>query len=310
MNRQKSRPSGGLEAFNRVSPTTNILFSLLFALLALLCILPVVFVTVISFSSADSITRLGYSFFPDKWSLEAYRFLWDSRKMIGSAFGISILVTAVGTLLGLYLTASMGYVLSRPSYRLRGLLTWMVFIPMIFSGGLVATYNVYTTVLRIHNSVWVLILPLAVSSFNVTICRTFFRTTVPDSVIESARIDGAGQLRIFFQIVVPISLPVLATVGLFLTFGYWNDWWLSLMYISDKNLFSLQAVLMNVEKNIEYLASNASQVGSSAAEYAAKMPRESMRMAMAVIIIAPIACAYPFFQRYFVTGLTIGAVKG
>ena len=236
MNRQKSRPSGGLEAFNRVSPTTNILFSLLFALLALLCILPVVFVTVISFSSADSITRLGYSFFPDKWSLEAYRFLWDSRKMIGSAFGISILVTAVGTLLGLYLTASMGYVLSRPSYRLRGLLTWMVFIPMIFSGGLVATYNVYTTVLRIHNSVWVLILPLAVSSFNVTICRTFFRTTVPDSVIESARIDGATDYGILFKIVVPLVKPSLATVAILLFQNAWNSMEASSLFINTESL--------------------------------------------------------------------------
>ncbi len=300
----------GIEKFNRVHPVTNAVFTAVFAILALICIVPVIFIVIISFSSDTSIQQIGYSFIPQEWSLEAYSYLWNNREMIGRALVVSVVVTVVGCILGLYLTATMGYCLSRPNFKLKGFLTWVVFIPMIFSGGLVATYNVYTSVLHINNTLWVLILPLAVSSFNVTICKTFFRTTVPDEIIESAKIDGAPQLRIFFQIVVPISLPVLATIGLFLTFAYWNDWWLSLMYIDDRNLFSLQAVLMSVERNIEFLASNATSIGVSAAEYAANMPRESMRMAMAVVIILPIACAYPFFQKYFVSGLTIGAVKG
>ncbi|HIQ57946.1 MAG TPA: carbohydrate ABC transporter permease [Candidatus Merdivicinus intestinavium] len=300
----------GIEKFNRVHPVTNAVFTAVFAILALICIVPVIFIVIISFSSDTSIQQIGYSFIPQEWSLEAYSYLWNNREMIGRALVVSVVVTVVGCILGLYLTATMGYCLSRPNFKLKGFLTWVVFIPMIFSGGLVATYNVYTSVLHINNTLWVLILPLAVSSFNVTICKTFFRTTVPDEIIESAKIDGAPQLRIFFQIVVPISLPVLATIGLFLTFAYWNDWWLSLMYIDDRNLFSLQAVLMSVERNIEFLASNATSIGVSAAKYAANMPRESMRMAMAVVIILPIACAYPFFQKYFVSGLTIGAVKG
>ena len=301
---------GGSDKFDRVHPVTNAVFTAVFAILALICIVPVIFIVIISFSSDTSIQQIGYSFIPQEWSLEAYSYLWNNREMIGRALVVSVVVTVVGCILGLYLTATMGYCLSRPNFKLKGFLTWVVFIPMIFSGGLVATYNVYTSVLHINNTLWVLILPLAVSSFNVTICKTFFRTTVPDEIIESAKIDGAPQLRIFFQIVVPISLPVLATIGLFLTFAYWNDWWLSLMYIDDRNLFSLQAVLMSVERNIEFLASNATSIGVSAAEYAANMPRESMRMAMAVVIILPIACAYPFFQKYFVSGLTIGAVKG
>ena len=300
----------GIEKFNRVHPVTNAVFTAVFAILALICIVPVIFIVIISISSDTSIQQIGYSFIPQEWSLEAYSYLWNNREMIGRALVVSVVVTVVGCILGLYLTATMGYCLSRPNFKLKGFLTWVVFIPMIFSGGLVATYNVYTSVLHINNTLWVLILPLAVSSFNVTICKTFFRTTVPDEIIESAKIDGAPQLRIFFQIVVPISLPVLATIGLFLTFAYWNDWWLSLMYIDDRNLFSLQAVLMSVERNIEFLASNATSIGVSAAKYAANMPRESMRMAMAVVIILPIACAYPFFQKYFVSGLTIGAVKG
>ena len=288
----------GIEKFNRVHPVTNAVFTAVFAILALICIVPVIFIVIISFSSDTSIQQIGYSFIPQEWSLEAYSYLWNNREMIGRALVVSVVVTVVGCILGLYLTATMGYCLSRPNFKLKGFLTWVV------------TYNVYTSVLHINNTLWVLILPLAVSSFNVTICKTFFRTTVPDEIIESAKIDGAPQLRIFFQIVVPISLPVLATIGLFLTFAYWNDWWLSLMYIDDRNLFSLQAVLMSVERNIEFLASNATSIGVSAAKYAANMPRESMRMAMAVVIILPIACAYPFFQKYFVSGLTIGAVKG
>lgn len=299
-----------IEKFNRVSRPVNLLFSLIFLLLAFLCIVPAVFVVIISFSSQQSIQQIGYSFFPREWSLDAYRYLWNSREMIGRALLISIGVTIAGTAIGLFLTTSMGYVLSRNDFKIKSLFTWIVFIPMIFGGGLVATYNVYTGVLRISNKIWVLILPLAVSSFHVIISKTFFKTTIPDSIIESAKIDGASQLRIFFGIVLPVSLPLIATIGLFLCFGYWNDWWLSLMYIDNSKLYSLQAVLMSVEKNIDFLAQNAASLGVSAAEYAAKMPKESMRMAMAVLIVFPIACAYPFFQKYFISGLTIGAVKG
>lgn len=295
---------------NRTSSTTNLLFSFIFLLLSFICVIPVVFLVIISLSSQSSIDNKGYSFFPESFSLDAYIYLLDSANTIIKAFGISFIVTLIGTIIGLFMTLTMGYSLSRPNYKLKKIYTWLVFIPMIFSGGLVATYNVYTTMLHIKNSLWVLILPMTVSSFNVIIAKTFFKTSIPDSIVESAKIDGAAQLKIFFRIILPISLPLIATIGLFLSFGYWNDWWLSLMYIDNSNIFSLQAILMSVERNIEFLTKNASTVGVTSAEYAARMPRESMRMAMAVVIIFPIACAYPFFQKYFVTGLTVGAIKG
>lgn len=298
-----------MKRINAIKPTTNIVFSIIFLLLALMCVVPAIFIVIISLSSMDSITAVGYSFFPREWSVEAYRYLYNNLTMIGRAFGVSILVTVSGTILGLLLTATMGYALSRKEFKLRGILTWLVFIPMVFGGGLVSTYNVYTTVLGLRNSLFVLILPMAVSSFNVVICKTFFKSTIPQSILESAEIDGASQFRIFFKIVLPISKPLLATIGLLLSFGYWNDWWLSLMYIDKKQLYSLQAVLMSVERNIEFLAKNADTLGVSAAEYALSMPKEPMRMAMAVVIVVPIALAYPFFQQYFVSGLTIGAVK-
>lgn len=295
--------------YNKISKKTNFIFSAIFLVLAFICVMPLIYIIIISFSSSKSIASKGYSLFPDSFTLEAYQYLWNNRSMIINAFGVSVGVTVAGTILGLFLTTAMGYVLTRPNFKLKGFLTWVVFIPMVFGGGLVSTYNVYTTVLGIKDTVWVLILPMTVSSFYVIISKTFIKISIPQSIIESAEIDGASQLRIFFQLVLPLTKPMLATVGLLLSFGYWNDWWLSLMYIDNRDLYSLQAVLMSIEKNIEYLAKNANVLGVSSAQYAASMPKESMRMAMAVIIVLPIACAYPFFQRYFVSGLTIGSVK-
>ena len=294
---------------NRVRPGTNAGFNLLFTLLAALAIIPVLFVFMISISSEESIRVSGYSFVPQSFSNSAYMFLWNERATILSALWISVLVTVSGTVLGLALTTTMGYVLSRPGFKLKGFYTWVVFIPMIFNGGMVASYVVNANILNMKNTIWALILPLAVSSFNIIVCKTFFRSTIPDSIIESAKIDGASQLRIFGTIVLPISKPVLATIGLFLTFGYWNDWFQSSLYISRAELVSLQALLNNMMKSLDYIANNPS-AGLSLQQYRNSMPSESVRMAIAIVIVIPIACAYPFFQKYFISGLTIGAVKG
>lgn len=294
---------------NRVKYPTNVAFNLLFACLAILCIIPVVLVFMISISSEESIRHIGYSFIPTAFSTSAYQFLWNERATIFSALYISVLVTSLGTLIGLALTTTMGYVLSRPTFRMKTIYTWVVFIPMIFNGGMVANYVVVANVLNLRNTIWSLIFPLAVSSFNIIVCKTFFKSTIPDSIVESAKIDGASQLRIFGRIVLPISKPVLATIGLFLIFGYWNDWFQSSLYISDSTLYSLQALLNNMMGTITYIAKNP-DAGLSLQQYKNSMPTESIRMAIAVVIVIPIACAYPFFQKYFISGLTIGAVKG
>ena len=294
---------------NRVKSGTNAAFNVLFALLAAMAILPVIFVFMISISSEESIRLVGYSFAPRGFSASAYAFLWNERATILQALFISVSVTCLGTLLGLALTTTMGYVLSRPVFKMKSFYTWVVFIPMIFNGGMVASYVVNANVLGLKNTIWALILPLAVSSFNIIICKTFFRSTIPDSIIESAKMDGASQLRIFGQIVLPISKPVLATIGLFLVFGYWNDWFQSSLYISDSKLVSLQALLNNMMKSLDYIANNPT-AGVSLQQYRNQMPSESVRMAIAIVIVVPIACAYPFFQKYFISGLTIGAVKG
>jgi putative aldouronate transport system permease protein len=201
-------------------------------------------------------------------------------------------------------------VLSRPDYRLKKFFVMFVFIPMIFNGGLVSSYFINCQLLGLKNSIWALILPMSVSSFSIILCRTFFRTTVPDSIIESAIMDGAAQLTIYIRIILPLSLPVLATVGLFLSFAYWNDWFQAMLYLDDSRLFTLQAFLNRLLSDLNYLAQNAALLGVSQAELIAAMPKEAARMAIVVVAVLPIACAYPFFQRFFIGGLTVGAVKG
>ncbi|MBC5710929.1 carbohydrate ABC transporter permease [Hungatella hominis] len=307
---KKNKEAADVQSFNRISTRANILLNIMFLILALICVIPAVLVVSISFSAEQSITDYGYRLIPKIISLDGYGYLLKQGALIIRALGVSLFVTIVGTALGTLLTTLMGYVLSRPDYKLNGFLTMLVFIPMVFNGGLVSTYFIVSQFLHLKNTLWALILPLSVSSFNVVICRTFFKTTIPEELIESAKMDGATQFKIFFQIVLPISLPVIATIGLFLCFAYWNDWYQSMLYIDNQRLYSLQALLNAIMTNINMLAQNAATMGASMADMVANMPKEAARMAIVVIIVLPIACAYPFFQKYFISGLTVGAVKG
>lgn len=294
---------------NRISKPTNLIFNMIFLLLALAAIVPFVLVLMISISNEEMIRLYGYHLIPKKFSLDAYRFLWNERDTMLQSLGISLANTVIGTLISVVLTTSMGYVLSRPQYRLKGFLTYMIFIPMIFSGGMVASFVVNVNILHLRDTIWSMILPLLLSSFNIVICRSFFKSTIPESVIESAHIDGASQLRIYSGIVMPLSTPVIATMGLFSCFGYWNDWFQASLYISNPKLIPLQTMLMKLQADIDYIASNPA-AGVSLQQYIANMPTNGVRMAIAIVVIIPIACAYPFFQKYFISGLTIGAVKG
>ncbi len=293
----------------RVHPVTNVCFSAIFIFLALLCFMPALLVLIVSLSSESSVLSKGYSYFPSEWSLASYKYLLQQSGYIGRAFMNSIGITVIGTLIGLVMCSTMGYSISRSNYRLKGFFTWFIFIPMLFSGGLVASYVINTQILGLKNTYWSLILPMCCSSFYVIIMRTFFQTTVPDAIIESAKIDGARQVRIFLQIVLPISLPSIATIGLFYTFAYWNDWMLAKYYLNTnaQDKFPLQYVLITLENNIQFLTRNSQFLGTDAA---ADLPSETVRMAMVMVAVIPIACSYPFFQKYFISGLTIGAVKG
>lgn len=275
-----------------------------------LCLLPFFLLVITSFTDEMTIVSEGYSFLPSKFSLAAYEFLWNDSSNIFRAYGITILVTLVGTFVGLSITALCAYPLSRKDMLIRKPLSFIVFFTLLFNGGLVPTYLVYTQLFDMKNTLLALIIPgLLSNGFYVLIMRTFFMTSIPTPVIESASIDGAGEFKIFFQIVLPLSLPILATVGLMQTIGYWNDWFNGLIYVTDSKLFSLQNLLNRILLNAQFLSSNAS---SSTTELAASsnIPMESVRMAMAVIGTIPLLIAYPFFQKYFVKGLVIGAVKG
>ncbi len=299
----------GLLKFNRVKPVTNVAISALFIFLALLCFMPALLVLIVSFSAEESVRAIGYSYFPTAWSIASYEYLFKQGAYIGRAFLNSIFVTVVGTSLGLVMCSTMGYALSRPNYRLRKFFSIFILIPMLFSGGLVASYMINVNILGLKNTYWALILPICCSSFYVVIMRTFFQTSVPEAIIESAKIDGARQIRIFLQIVLPISLPSIATIGLFFTFAYWNDWMMAKYYLNTnmQSIFPLQYVLITLENNIDFLTRNSEFLGP---EESHNLPAETVRMAMVMVAVVPIACSYPFFQKYFISGLTIGAVKG
>ena len=299
----------GLMKFNRVKPATNVAISALFIFLALLCFMPALLVLIVSFSAEESVRAIGYSYFPTAWSVASYEYLLKQGAYIGKAFINSIFVTVVGTSLGLVMCSTMGYALSRPNYRLRKFFSIFILIPMLFSGGLVASYMINVNILGLKNTYWALILPICCSSFYVVIMRTFFQTSVPEAIIESAKIDGARQIRIFAQIVLPISLPSIATIGLFFTFAYWNDWMMAKYYLNTnmQDIFPLQYVLITLENNIDFLTRNSEFLGP---EESHNLPAETVRMAMVMVAVVPIACSYPFFQKYFISGLTIGAVKG
>ncbi len=298
--------------FNSVSKPTNVVLNILFATLAALCIIPFIFVVIISFTSEQSLQMNGYRFWPEEWSLDAYKYIFGAGgtgPQIFRAYGITILVTITGTILGLIIMTSFAYALSRKNFAYRKFYTKLIFIPMLFSGGMVASYLVNTRFLGIKNTIFALILPICVSSFHIIILRTFFKTTVPDAIVESAKIDGASELTVFTRIVLPISLPAIATIGLFLTLGFWNDWFNAMLYIDKSSLIPLQYLLIKIEGTMEFLANNAAMLGTDGIMAAANLPKDTAKMAIVVITTLPIVFAYPFFQKYFVSGLTVGAVK-
>jgi len=275
---------------------------------ALICIIPFIFIVIIAFSSAESLRTVGYSFFPSEWTLTSFQAVFDMGDQLGRSFFNSLFITIVGTFFSVLITMLYAYGLSRPDYPLRKFFAFFVFFTMVFGGGLVPTVFVIRNFLGLNNNFGALIIPALIIPFHVIIMRTFFKTSVPESLIESARLDGAGEFRILFSIVVPIAKPGIATVSLLTAINYWNDWFLSLLFIRDRELFPLQYLLMEMQQNTEFLRRNLAVIGAANVNFA-DLPGEGLRMALAVIIVVPIAFAYPFFQRYIISGLTIGAVK-
>lgn len=299
----------GENRFNQIKSGTNIFFHIIFLLVAVCCLTPLVFVVIISLSEERSVMLRGYSFVPDEWSAEAYRFVFQSSGQVMDSLRISAFVTLFGVAVGMCLTCTYAYVLSRRQFKFRGIFTKILVATMFFNGGLVSTYLVVANFLHLKNNILALVLPIAITPFNIIVMRTFFTVSVPEALVESARMDGASQFQTFLRIVLPISKPGLATIALFLTLEYWNDWKNALLYIDTKELYPLQYLLMKIERNIEFIAQNGGRGNMGLDSALSRLPSETAKMAVVVIATVPIACAYPFFQRFFVAGLTIGSVK-
>ena len=274
-----------------------------------LALLPFILLVIISFTDDKTAIENGYSYLPAKWSTGAYEYLLQSADKFVRAYGMTILVTLIGTTVCVIITSMLAYMLSKRSLPGVKVLNFIVVFRMLFNGGLVPTYMIYTTVFHIKNTIWGLIVPnLMMSAFMIMLVRNYFEHSIPEELYESARIDGAGEFCIFFKIVIPLSVPILATVGLMTGISYWNDWQNGLYYLAkDKggHLYTIQNILNEINTNIAFLASyNAGGVSS------ADLPTATARMAIAVIGILPIIVIYPFFQKYFAKGLVMGAVKG
>ena len=278
----------------------------LMILLAIYSVLPFFLMLSISLSSEASLSLQGYHFIPKEFSTAAYSYLWAKRMTIGRCYLLTILVTVVGTVSNLVLTSLFAYPLSRQDFKQRNLFAFILFFTMLFNGGLTASYIIWTQIFHIKNTIWALILPtLIMNGFYVILYKNNFATNIHPALIEAAKIDGASEWTIYFKIVLPLSLPILATVGLMVALGYWNDWTNGLYYITEQRLYSLQLLLKSIIDNIRNLASLSVNTGSAAAQ----MPSISIRMAMAVIGVIPIMALYPFFQKVFVAGISLGGVK-
>lgn len=297
--------------FMRIKPGWNATFIVILCLLSLLMIVPMILVVVVSFSSEASIASNGFTFTPSEWSLDGYAYLMKMGDQVGNSYLITIFYTITGTLMSLSVMSLYAYVIAQRKFKHRVLFTWILFFTMLFSGGLVPHYILNVRYLGIGNTVWIFLLPSLVSAYNVIILRTFIQTTIPDSLFEAARIDGAGHWRVFIEIVLPLFKAGLATIGLFNVVSRWNDWFTGMLYIDKPRLVPLQTLLYQIQSNIDFLKQNAAIAGTpDGMQLMRNLPDQNLRMACTIIVILPIILAYPYFQRFFIQGLTMGSVKG
>lgn len=300
----------GISRLNAVSIPTEIMFNIILGLFCLICVVPFIFVAIISFSSENSIREIGFSFQPVEWSLEAYRYVLDLGDQLWRSYFNSFFITIVGTILSVLICILYSYALFRKDFKHRKFFTFFCFFTMMFGGGLAPTYMVCKNMLGLSDNYAALIVPMLVNPFNIIIMRTFFQSAVPTELIEAAAIDGSGEYHTLFKIIVPISKPGIATIALLNALAYWNEWFIAMLYVRDAKFIPLQYLLMKMQNQVDFLVRNSSVIGAEVTKIIGTLPQESLRMALVVLIVVPIAFAYPFFQRYIISGLTIGSVKG
>ena len=280
------------------------------SIIALLCLIPFIMILSGSFSSESAIIENGFSILPQDFSLEAYKTVFKEPITIIRAYATTIILTAVGTVLGLLIQTMTAYVLARKDFEWRNGFSFFFYFTTLFSGGLVPTFILYTRTLGLKDSYLALLLPLTFSVYNLLVMKSYI-TSIPDSLIDAAKIDGCGEVGTLFKVVMPLIKPALATVGLFIALAYWNDWYNAMLYINSEEKYPLQYFLYQQVNNIEaYKKLIANATVSSSVVSALSLPTQTLKMALTIIVTGPIILAFPFVQKYFVQGITIGAVKG
>ena len=294
-----------VSSFNR---KVNFIVVVFFAIIMLLAFMPILLVIMASVSSENSLVEYGYRFIPKEFSVDSFKYLFKSGSTLPRALLNSLIITVSGTFLGLLFMCPCAYALSRKEFKHKKALMVYLLIPMLFSGGLVSTYMVNTQILHLKNTYLALILPSMCSTWYLMILRNYFRTSVPDSLIEAGKMEGVSPVQSLLHIVLPICRPVVVTVAIFQVFSYWNSWYPALIYIDSnhKELYPLQYVLVNIERTIKAMTRDAANLSGMTN---VQVPSTAMRMALVVVTILPIMILFPFFQRFLVTGMTIGAVK-
>ncbi|MCI8896787.1 MAG: carbohydrate ABC transporter permease [Lachnospiraceae bacterium] len=288
------------KSFNRVA-------TIILTFLVIVTLLPIVLLVIASFTKEQVLIQNGYTFFPKALSLDAYYYMVKQGAVIVRSYGVSFLVTILGTVMSVAVTTTLAYPMARKSFRYKNVLSFFVFFTMLFNGGIVPSYIMWSRFFHIKNTLWALIIPnYMVTAFNVILVKNFYQNNVPDALVEAAQIDGASELKTFYRIMFPLSRPVVATISLFTGLCYWNDWTNGLYYVDNEKLFSIQLLLMKIMNNIQALKANTALMGTGTVE----LPGTSVRMAMAFVGILPILIVYPFVQKYLVEGVVIGAVKG
>ncbi|MDE7352658.1 MAG: carbohydrate ABC transporter permease [Acetatifactor sp.] len=295
---------------NQINWKWNLVFNIVLGVFALLFILPVLLIVIVSFSSTDSINQVGYNFFPVEWSLEGYYYTFKMGSQLVYSYLVTIANSVIGTVLGLLVMSMYAYVICQKRFWLERGLTWFLFFTMLFGGGLVPSYILNVRYYHLKNTFWILLLAGLLNAYWVIILRTFIKTSIPEALFDSARIDGAGHFTIFFRIVCPLFKAGLGTIGLFSFVARWNDWFTGMLYIENNRLVPLQTLLTQLQNNVDYLKAN-SRIASTPGglEMLKNLPGTNLRMACTVLAVVPLLFAYPFFQRYFVQGLVVGSIK-
>jgi putative aldouronate transport system permease protein len=282
--------------------------TIILMILSVITLLPIILIVIASFTEERALLSNGYSFLPKALSFDAYYYMIKQGTTILRSYGITILVTLIGTVGSVMITTTLAYPMSRKNFKYANLLSFFVYFTMLFNGGIVASYIMWSSLFHIKNTIWALVLPnYLVTAFNVFLVRNYYSNNIPEALIESAQIDGATELHTFWKIILPLSVPSVATISLFTALIYWNDWMNGLYYITNPKFFGIQNLLIKIMNNVQFLKSGSSSVlGVGNIE----LPGTSVRMAMAVVGILPVIMVYPFVQKYFIKGVVVGAVKG